>query len=146
MTCRWSHNSTLPERDAWVCTDCCAHWPFAHLSHTVNLLCAAMLRKEMQRNPRLSLVSSQPKGDAISPLRSKFPFFGQPFEYLYGPNFMLDLRLTEDESKTGKGGIDLLRMIGAGKKKLTSLCFFDAKIGSVAIKWFVCLQVIFRAF
>lgn len=54
------------------------------------------------------------KGDAISPLRSKFPFFGQPFEYLYGPNFMLDLRLTEDESKTGKGGIDLLRMIGGG--------------------------------
>lgn len=41
-------NSTLLECDLWGCTDRCTYWPFAHLSCSVNLLCALMLRRKMQ--------------------------------------------------------------------------------------------------
>lgn len=99
-----SHNSTLLECDLWSCTDRCTYWPFAHLSCIVNLLCALMLRRDAVKSLLEPHIFTA-KRDAISSLRSRFLiafFFGQPFEYLYGLNFMLDLHFSVDVSRNGK--------------------------------------------
>lgn len=40
MTCKWSHNSTLPERDLQVCMDYCANRPFEHRLQSQSVVCS----------------------------------------------------------------------------------------------------------
>lgn len=73
VTCRW--RLTIAQYRSVIfgfCTDRCTYWPFAHLSRTVNLLCALMLWREMQWKSLPGRRIFTAKRDAISSLRSEF--------------------------------------------------------------------------
>lgn len=128
VTCRW--RLTIAQYRSVIfgfCTDRCTYWPFAHLSRTVNLLCALMLWREMQWKSLPGRRIFTAKRDAISSLRSEFLitfFFWQLFEYLYGLHFMLDLHFTKDVSRNGKEGASCVEQSEMAEEKCClAFCF-----------------------
>lgn len=111
-----AHYQSVIFRSAWIT----APTGLLNIGCRANLSCAAVLSGGTQSNPWLSPVfSPQLRGEHIFFLRKEIfhLFFSwQPFEYLYGLNFMLDLDLTIESGK-GKQRWNLLLGTISGAEK-----------------------------
>lgn len=100
MTCKWSHNSTLPERDLQVCMDYFANRPFEFRLQSQSVVCSrAQWRDAVESLASAFFFPSWGKHTWFLGKKIPSAYSWQPFEYLYGLNFMVDLDLLMESGK-----------------------------------------------